>query len=111
MEISLLRVFSTCNGLRELMFLLSFVVDFLVDFSRQPQHQPQHQPLAFDGMHKKKTSIIVDYQCFLSVGVTGFEPATTRPPDDYIYCTDNAVILFVTYLPFLLGLIVGLITA
>ena len=32
---------------------------------------------------KKKASIIVDYQCFLSVGVTGFEPATTRPPDAY----------------------------
>ena len=24
-----------------------------------------------------------DYQCFLPVGVTGFEPATTRPPDAY----------------------------
>ena len=24
-----------------------------------------------------------DYQCFFSVGVTGFEPATTRPPDAY----------------------------
>ena len=23
-----------------------------------------------------------DYQCFLPVGVTGFEPATTRPPED-----------------------------
>ena len=26
-----------------------------------------------------------DYQCFLPVGVTGFEPATTRPPDFDIY--------------------------
>ena len=32
---------------------------------------------------KKEASIIVDYQCFFSVGVTGFEPATTRPPDAY----------------------------
>ena len=24
-----------------------------------------------------------DYQCFLPVGVTGFEPATSRPPDVY----------------------------
>lgn len=24
-----------------------------------------------------------DYQCFLPVGVTGFEPATTRPPGAY----------------------------
>ena len=32
---------------------------------------------------KKKASTIVDYQCFLPVGVTGFEPATTRPPDAY----------------------------
>jgi ABC-type multidrug transport system permease subunit len=24
-----------------------------------------------------------DYQCFLPVGVTGFEPATTRPPGVY----------------------------
>ena len=37
----------------------------------------------------------------------------TPPPkkNNYDYCTDNAVILFVSYLPFLLGLIVGLITA
>ena len=33
------------------------------------------------------------------------------PPDNYDYSIDNAVILFVTYPPFLLGLIVGLITA
>ena len=32
---------------------------------------------------RKKHRQSSDYQCFLSVGVTGFEPATTRPPDAY----------------------------
>ena len=34
-------------------------------------------------MKRKKHRQSCDYQCFLSVGVTGFEPATTRPPDAY----------------------------
>ena len=46
-----------------------------------------------------------------TVGMTGFEPATTRPPDNYNYCTDNADYLLVTYLLLSSGLIVGLITA
>ena len=37
-----------------------------------------------------------DYQCFLPVGVTGFEPATTRPPDFDIYR-----IIIIDYQPFL----------
>jgi hypothetical protein len=71
---------------------------------------PQPPPA---GMHKKrkKHRQSSDYQCFSSVGVTGFEPATTRPPDDYYYSTDNADYLLVTYLLLLFGLIVGLITA
>ena len=32
---------------------------------------------------KKKAQQSSDYQAFPSVGVTGFEPATTRPPDVY----------------------------
>ena len=32
---------------------------------------------------RKKHRQSSDYQCFFSVGVTGFEPATTRPPDAY----------------------------
>ena len=31
----------------------------------------------------KKHRQSIDYQCFFPVGVTGFEPATTRPPDAY----------------------------
>ena len=31
----------------------------------------------------KKHRQSIDYQCFFPVGVTGFEPATTRPPDVY----------------------------
>ena len=40
-----------------------------------------------------------------SVGVTGFEPATTCPPDDCYCRTDNADFLLVTYLLLPLGLI------
>ena len=39
-------------------------------------------------MNNKKTPIIVFYYLIISVlmfvGMTGFEPATTRPPDEYI---------------------------
>ena len=31
---------------------------------------------------KKKAQQSSDYQAFSSVGVTGFEPATTRPPEE-----------------------------
>ena len=43
-------------------------------------------PLAAICLKTKKHRQSSDYQCFLSVGVTGFEPATTRPPDFDIYC-------------------------
>ena len=57
---------------------------FLVYFTVYFPNKPACLPNISDGMYKKKeASIIVDYQCFFSVGVTGFEPATTRPPDAY----------------------------
>ena len=43
--------------------------------------------------------------------MTGFEPATTRPPDNYDYSIDNADYLLVSYLLLSFGLLVGLITA
>ena len=67
--------------------------------------------LFYEVLKRKKHRQSFDYQCFFSVGVTGFEPATTRPPDNYCYSTDNADYLLVTYLLLLFGLIVGLITA
>ena len=45
---------------------------------------------------------------FLSVGMTGFEPATTRPPDDYCKSHYNLDYQCNAYLPFLNGLIHGL---
>jgi hypothetical protein len=36
-----------------------------------------------DNIKTKKHRQSSDYQCFLPAGVTGFEPATTRPPDAY----------------------------
>ena len=38
-----------------------------------------------ENIKTKKHRQSSDYQCFLPVGVTGFEPATTRPPDFDIY--------------------------
>ena len=39
---------------------------------------PTNRPTA-----KEKGPTVFDRQAFPSVGVTGFEPATTRPPDVY----------------------------
>jgi len=36
-----------------------------------------------ENIKTKKHRQSSDYQCFLPVGVTGFEPATTRPPGAY----------------------------
>ena len=36
-----------------------------------------------NAIKNKKHRQSFDYQCFCSVGMTGFEPATTRPPDAY----------------------------
>jgi hypothetical protein len=39
-----------------------------------------------------------DYQCFLPVGVTGFEPATTRPPGaDFKSSYFSISLIFRTY--------------
>ena len=40
------------------------------------------EPLCCE-LHKKNTLIFNEYQGVISVGMTGFEPATTRPPDVY----------------------------
>ena len=56
-------------------------VDFLVDFSRQPQRQ-----LPYFTMKRAKRKSIDNrwiINAFLEVGMTGFEPATSRPPDVY----------------------------
>ena len=45
---------------------------------------------------------------FVRVGATGFEPATSRPPDDYYKSHYNLDYQLYAYLPFLLGLIHGL---
>ena len=45
---------------------------------------------------------------FYRVGMTGFEPATSRPPDDYYSSHYNLDNQFNAYLPFLYGLIHGL---
>ena len=44
----------------------------------------------------------------ISVGVTGFEPATSRPPDHYYKSHYNLDYQCNAYLPYLLGLIYGL---
>jgi hypothetical protein len=44
----------------------------------------------------------------LRVGMTGFEPATSRPPDDYYKSYYNLDYQCNVYLPFSLGLIHGL---
>ena len=49
-------------------------------FSRQPRRQPSVRQA---GAKTKKARQPSDCQAFSSVGVTGFEPATTRPPDVY----------------------------
>ena len=56
------------------------LVDFSVDFSRQPARQPPYFRSEYANEKAQQSS---DYQAFPSVGVTGFEPATTRPPDVY----------------------------
>ena len=56
-----------------------FIV-FWLTFSRQPARQPHTLTVC---TKRKKHRQSYDYQCFFSVGVTGFEPATTRPPDAY----------------------------
>ena len=61
--------------------------------------------------NKKIPNLVIEDSGLRYVGMTGFEPATTRPPDNYNYCTDNADYLLVTYLLLSSGLIVGLITA
>ena len=58
-----------------------------------------------------KTKSIDNHQiinAFYFVGMTGFEPATSRPPDDYYKSHYNLDYQCNAYLPFLLGLIHGL---
>ena len=45
---------------------------------------------------------------FYCVGMTGFEPATSSPPDDYYKSHYNLDYQYDAYLPFLYGLIHGL---
>ena len=49
---------------------------------------------------------IINASCY--VGMTGFEPATSRPPDDYYKSHYNLDYQCNAYLPFLYGLIHGL---
>ena len=60
-------------------FIVFWLTSWLT-FSRQPARQPRTFTVC---TKRKKHRQSRDYQCFLSVGVTGFEPATTRPPDAY----------------------------
>ena len=58
-----------------------------------------------------KTKSIDNHQiinAFYFVGMTGFEPATSRPPDDYYKSHYNLDYQCDAYLPFLYGLIHGL---
>ena len=59
---------------------------------------------------KKKKSIDnhLIINAFNRVGMTGFEPATSRPPDDYYKSHYNLDYQCNAYLPFLLGLSHGL---
>ena len=58
----------------------SVLVDFMVDFFASTAASTAR----WAGRHKtKKARQPSDCQAFSSVGVTGFEPATTRPPDVY----------------------------
>ena len=58
-----------------------------------------------------KTKSIDNHQiinALCCVGMTGFEPATSRPPDDYYKSHYNLDYQCDAYLPFLYGLIHGL---
>ena len=58
-----------------------------------------------------KTKSIDNHQiinALCCVGMTGFEPATSRPPDDYYKSHYNLDYQCNAYLPFSLGLIYGL---
>ena len=57
---------------------------------------------------KKASTIIRLSMLFICVGMTGFEPATSRPPDDYYKSHYNLDYQCNAYLPYLLGLIYGL---
>jgi len=44
-------------------------------------NQRVNRPISVQNTQTKKARQSSDYQAFSSVGVTGFEPATTRPPE------------------------------
>ena len=52
------------------------------------------------GATTKKARQSVDCQAFSSVGVTGFEPATTRPPDVYSKVEYTACAQHISFLPY-----------
>ena len=53
-------------------------------FPNHPEYAHPRKPESNEPADsKEKGPTVFDRQAFSSVGVTGFEPATTRPPDVY----------------------------
>ena len=61
----------------------AFIVFWLTSWLTFRVNHSVNRPNPAIRIKNKKPRQSFDYQGFLSVGMTGFEPATTRPPDAY----------------------------